>query len=136
MQNSELHFSILYRSITQMITEIKDNRWNTIYQKDKSIYLHLKDKWETRKLWAISPKGELFIRRFNKHIFRKLDAYGFNYNLLKMLNPDMKVVVKEEDWTELHTTVMEILQKGNAKQFIQEWFELQIFLPRPLFSKK
>jgi len=119
-----------------MITEIKDNRWNTIYQKDKSIYLHLKDKWETRKLWAISPKGELFIRRFNKHIFRKLDAYGFNYNLLKMLNPDMKVVVKEEDWTELHTTVMEILQKGNAKQFIQEWFELQIFLPRPLFSKK
>lgn len=136
MQNYELHFSILYRSITQMITEIKDNRWNTIYQKDKSIYLHLKDKWETRKLWAISPKGELFIRRFNKHIFRKLDAYGFNYNLLKMLNPDMKVVVKEEDWTELHTTVMEILQKGNAKQFIQEWFELQIFLPRPLFSKK
>lgn len=136
MQNSELHFSILYRFTTQMITEIKDNRWNTIYQKDKSIYLHLKDKWETRKLWAISPKGELFIRRFNKHIFRKLDAYGFNYNLLKMLNPDMKVVVKEEDWTELHTTVMEILQKGNAKQFIQEWFELQIFLPRTLFSKK
>lgn len=119
-----------------MLTEIKDRLWNMIYQKDKSIYLYLKDKWETRKLWAISPKGELFIRRFNKHIFRKLDAYGFNYNLLKILPPDMKVIIKQEDWSELHTTVMDILTKWNAKQFIQEWFELQIFLPRNLFLKK
>lgn len=116
--------------------EIKDKNGNMIYQKDKSIYLHLKDKWETRKLWAISPKGELFIRRFNKHIFRKMDAYGFNYHLLKMLDPEMKVIIKQEDWSELHTTVKDILQKWDAKQFIQEWFELQIFLPRNLFTKK
>lgn len=116
--------------------EIKDKNWNMIYQKDKSIYLYLKDKQQTRKLWAISPKGELFIRRFNKHIFRKLDAYWFNYNLMKLLNPEMKVIVKQEDWSELHTTVQDILLKWNAKQFIQEWFELQIFLPRNLFLKK
>lgn len=116
--------------------EIKDKNWNTIYQKDKSIFLYLKDKWQTRKLGAISPKGELFIRRFNKHIFRKLDAYGFNYNLMKILDPNMKVIIKQEDWSELHTTVMNILTKWNAKQFIQEWFELQIFLPRNLFTKK
>jgi len=119
-----------------MQIEIKDRLWNMIYQKDKSIYLYLKDKQETRKLWAISPRWELFIRRFNKHIFRKLDAYGFNYNLLKILNPEMKVIVKQEDWSELHTTVMDILEKWNAKQFVQEWFELQIFLPRNLFTKK
>lgn len=116
--------------------EIKDKNWNMIYQKDRSIYLYLKDKQETRKLGAISPKGELFIRRFNKHIFRKLDAYWFNYNLMKLLSPEMKVIVKQEDWSELYTTVQDILQKWNAKQFIQEWFELQIFLPRNLFIKK
>lgn len=118
------------------LTEIKDKFGNTIYQKDKSIYLYLKEKQQTRKLGAISPKNELFIRRFNKHIFRKLDAYGFNYSLLQILNPDMKVIVKEEDGTELHTTVKDILQLGDAKQFIQDGFELQIFLPRTLFIKK
>lgn len=118
------------------LTEIKDAFWNMLYQKDKSIYLYLKEKGETRKLWAISPRWELFIRRFNKHIFRKLDAYWFNYNLLKVLSPDMKVIVKQEDWSQLYTTVKDILTKWNAKQFLQEWFELQIFLPRNLFTKK
>ena len=118
-----------------MLTEIKDNKWNMIYSKEGSIYLFLKDKGETRKLGSINQKWELFIRRFNKHIFRKLDAYGFNYNLLKALNPETIVVVKEESGNILRTTVMDILQKWNAKQFIQEGFELQIFLPRALFTK-
>lgn len=116
--------------------EIKDKNGNMIYQKDKSIYLYLKDKQETRKLWAISPKGELFIRRFNKHIFRKLDAYWFNYNLMKLLSPEMKVIIKQEDGSELYTTVWDIIAKGDCKQFVQEWFELQIFLARNLFTKK
>jgi len=116
--------------------EIKDKNGNMIYQQEKSIYLYLADIQQTRKLWAISPKGELFIRRFNKHIFRKLDAYGFNYNLLKVLNPDMKVIVKQEDGSELHSYVKDILDKGDCKHFMQEGFELQIFMPRSLFTKK
>lgn len=119
-----------------IINETKDKFGNMIYQKDSSIYLYLAENQQTRKLWAISPRWELFIRRFNKHIFRKLDAYWFNYNLLSQLPPDMKVIVKEEDWTLLNTTVQDILTQWNAKQFIQEWFELQIFLPRTLFTKK
>lgn len=118
------------------LKETKDKFGNMIYQKDQSIYLYLVENQQTRKLWAISPRWELFIRRFNKHIFRKLNAYWFNYNLLTQLSPDMKVIVKEEDWTILETTVHEILTQWNAKQFIQEWFELQIFLPRTLFRKK
>lgn len=119
-----------------MNIEIKDKNGNMIYQKDKSIYLYLKDKWQTRKLWAISPRWELFIRRFNKHIFRKLDAYWFNYSLMKILNPEMKVIVKQEDGSELYTNVETILTAWDCKQFVQEWFELQIFLPRNLFVKK
>ena len=119
-----------------MITEIKDKYWNMIYESKNSVFLYLKDRGETRKLWAISPRWELFIRRFNKHIFRKLNAYWFNYNLLKVLSPEMKVIVKEEDWTLLKTTVKDILQKWDAKQFISDWFELQIFLNRDLFTKK
>lgn len=107
-----------------------------IYQKDNSIYLYLKDKQQTRKLWSISPRWELFIRRFNKHIFRKLNAYWFCYNLLTQLSPDMVVIVKEEDWTQLETTVWYILQNGDAKQFVSDGFELQIFLNRLLFTKK
>lgn len=119
-----------------MLKENKDKFWNIIYQKDKSVFLYLNDKQETRKLWSISPKWELFIRRFNKHIFRKMNAYWFNYHLLQQLSPEMKVVVKEEDWRQLETTVWYILQNGDAKQFVSDWFELQIFLPRPLFRKK
>lgn len=113
---------------------ITDKMGNQIYEKENSIYLYLKEKWETRKLGAINTRGELFIRRYNKHIFRKLDAYGFNYHLMKALAPDMKVVVKQEDWSSLRTTVMDILLKGNAKQFIVDGFELQIFLPRKDFN--
>lgn len=116
--------------------EIKDKNWNQIYQRDQNIYLYLKDKWETRKLGAINSKWEFSIRRMNKHIFRKLDAYGFNYYLMKVLNPDMKVVVKQEDGSELHTNVETIMTAWDCKQFAQEGFELQVFLPRNLFVKK
>lgn len=118
------------------LNEMKDKYGNILYQKDNSIYLYLNEKKETRKLWAISPRGELFIRRYNKHIFRKLDAYGFNYNLMKVLNPKMKVIVKQEDWSELQTTVAVITECWDCAQFVQEWFELQVFLPRNLFTKK
>ena len=118
------------------LVEVKDKFWNMLYQRDSSIFLYLNDKWETRKLWAISPNGEFFVRRYNKHIFRKLDAYGFNYSLMKILKPEMKVIVKQEDGSELHTNVETILTVGDCKQFAQEWFELQIFLPRNLFVKK
>lgn len=116
--------------------QITDKNGNRIYQSENSIYLYLRDKGETRKLWAINSKWAFFVRRYNKHIFRKLDAYGFNYNLMKVLNPEMKVIVKQEDWSELHTTVETILTAWDCKQFAQEWFELQIFLPRNLFLKK
>lgn len=119
-----------------MFTDIKDKYGNMIYEKNRSIFLYLKDRGETRKLWAISPKWELFIRRFDKHIFRKLDAYWFNYSLLKRLNPEMRVVVKEEDGTLLNTTAQDILQKWDNKRFVSDWFELQIFMPRNLFLKK
>lgn len=118
-----------------ILKETEDRFGNKLYEKDKSIYLYLKENQQTRKLWAISPKWELFIRRFNKHIFRKFNAYWFNYNLLKQLSPDMKVIVKEEDWTILETTVQEILTKWIARQYVQEWFELQIFFQRNLFHK-
>jgi len=112
---------------------ITDKLWNQIYEKEKSIYLFLKEKQQTRKLGAINPRGQLFIRRYNKHIFRKLDAYWFNFHLMKALSPDMEVIVKEEDWKTLKTTVLDILQKWDTKQFVSEWFELQVFLPRKDF---
>lgn len=118
------------------LAEIKDKFWNMLFQRDKNIYLYLKDKKETRKLWAISDENELCIMRTNKHIFRKLDAYWFNYNLMKILNPNMKVIVRQEDWSRLYTNVETILKVGDCKQFAQEWFELQVFLPRNLFVKQ
>lgn len=118
------------------LTEIKDKFGNMLFQQGKNIFLYLRDKQETRKLWTISDENELFISRNNKHIFRKLDAYGFNYNLMRILNPKMKIVVKQEDGSRLCTDVETILTAGDCKQFAQEWFELQVFLPRNLFAKQ
>ena len=119
-----------------MNLQLTDKNGNKIYSKENSIYLYLKDKNETRKLWAVNSEKAFFVRRYNKHIFRKLDAYGFNYHLMKALCPTTKVIVKQEDWSELHTTVEIILTAWDCKQFSNEGFELQVFLPRNLFVKK
>lgn len=112
----------------------QDRVGNQVYVKDKIVYLHLKDKMQTRKLGAINL-GNLFVTRKPEHIFRKLNAYGFNLALIKSLRPDAKVTVRQYGDKTLTTTAEEILQKGQILNYLKDGFETQIFMPIDNFNK-
>jgi len=110
----------------------KDSKWNMLYSKWDDIFLYIAPLRTTRRLCKVK-NWEVLINRLNKHIFRKLNAYWFNYSLMKLLPPEMKVKVKQEDKTELTTNVRNILSRGRILWFWMQWFELQVFLPRDEF---
>ena len=112
----------------------QDKAGNQVYIQDKFVYLHLKDKRQTRKLGAINL-GNLFVtRKPEQHIFRKFNAYGFNLALIKALQPTAKVVVKQQ-WDKVLTTTAEnILSKGKVLNYSKDGFEAQIFMPIDYFN--
>lgn len=104
-----------------------DESGNMLYSKDDKIYLYVAPLKTTRELCKIK-NDEIHIVRKNKHIFRKLNAYGFNYNLIKLLPIDTKINLKQQDKTILRTNPYDILHKWQILNFWMSWFEKQVFL--------
>ena len=111
---------------------LEDKLWNKIYDKKNMMYLFLKKRWETRRLCTLKD-WNIYVNKKKSHIFRSLDAYWFNYVLLKSIDPTWSVFVYEEDWNELSTTIQNILQNWKILNFWTEWFEAQVFLSRNKF---
>ena len=110
------------------ISQVKDERWNMLYSKGNKIYLYVAPLKSTRELCKIKD-DDIYIKRLNKHIFRKLNAYWFNYSLLKLLPDETKIYLKQEDKSVLKTTPQDILHKWKFLNFWMSWFEKQVFLP-------
>lgn len=117
-----------------------DTHWNYISSVEMmnwktKFVLFLKDQGK-RELWVLSAdKKILEVKRDpNRHTMMALDAYWFNDTLLRQLDPNTKVVVKQT-WTKLKltTTIEMILKKWTYKFFLTEWFERQIFLKKSDF---
>lgn len=117
-----------------------DTHWNYISSVEMmnwktKFVLFLKDQGK-RELWVLSAdKKILEVKRDpNRHTMISLDAYWFNDTLLRQLDPNTKVVVKQT-WTKLKlaTTIEMILKKWTYKFFLTEWFERQIFLKKSDF---
>jgi len=111
----------------------QDKAGNQIYIKDKFVYLYLSAKLQTRRLGAINL-GNFFVTKRPEHIFRKLNAYGFNYELIKSLKPDAKVVVKQIGEGVIKTTAHDILTRGQILNYLRDGFETQIFMPIDYFK--
>lgn len=107
---------------------IEDKRGNKIYDKESTVFLFLKQKGETRRLCTLKD-GNIFVKKKNRHIFRSLHAYWFNYELLKSLDIAWFINVWQEDWSHLKTTIWNVIKNGKILNFWSEWFEKQIFLP-------
>lgn len=105
----------------------KDRAGNQIYIKDLYAYLYLNDKMQTRRLWTVKD-GNLYVTKKPEHIFKKLNAYGFNLALIKSLRPDAKIVVKQYGGKTIDTTAEEILLKGQILSYLKDGFETQIFM--------
>jgi hypothetical protein len=121
---------------TQFKQQMVDDDGNTmlIARKDNIIKLSLKLKEETRRRMIgfinTNTKVMYMARKRGKHLFRKMNAYGFCYRILADGKTFDKVRLKDEtgEWL---IPVNFLLDKENAK-FLHfrgsGGFELQVFL--------
>lgn len=121
---------------TQSLT-LRMKRWfgnELISEQNKDtilLYLALKEEnYRNRKLGIILKDKRIFEakRERNKHLFKKLDAYGFNYHIIKNAQAFDNVLLKDEYSTWLIPREF-ILENGKIMNFKNNGgFELQIFV--------
>lgn len=76
-----------------------------------------------------SGEGTFIAIRKEKHLFRKNNSLGVNYELLTAKYISFKWIVIDYCNRKLVSTREYFLQKGKALQFNKQGFELQIFVP-------
>ena len=73
----------------------------------------------------------LTIRKSDKHLFRKLDAYGFNYVVLTKLGLDfIKLIEDKERIYLIPVSAINEIGKLDKLNFSKQGFELQRFVSR------
>jgi hypothetical protein len=117
------------------IMRMKDEFGNELIseQNNDTILLHLalkEENYRNRKLGTISKNKRVFEvkRERSKHLFNKMNGYGFNYHVLKNAQAFDNVLLKDEFSTWLIPREF-ILDNGKIMNFKNNGgFELQIFV--------
>jgi len=109
------------------MNEIKDKFGNSIYRSGDNVFLELVNESRNRKLGRIKGTVIEMFRDPKKHLLYKLNAYGFNHNLLDRLNKVKEVLLSVESKKYL-IPIKYILENGSFLNFKEQGFELQIFL--------
>lgn len=88
-------------------------------------------EYQTRTIGTldISGEGTLILHRTKEHIFKKINALGFNYQLLSDERIKFKWIKIYCDNKELITTREYCIMMGKVFQFGKKGFELQCFVP-------
>lgn len=110
-----------------------------ICYKDGRISIKLnKEKYE-RKVGVIKNEMLFVDRILEKHLLKKANSYGFNYNLLKKAKSFNSVCINENNCTTYIVPNQVILDYGKVMNFKNcqdgNSFELQIFLNRDIIKK-
>lgn len=107
----------------------KDSSGNVLYRDGSTIKLKLKEH-STRTLGKINTANKTFVvyRNSKKHILFKLNAYGFNYEMLSMSKQIENVVITTETQTFYIVPLSFILKEGEFLHFKKTGFERQIFI--------
>jgi len=92
------------------------------------VYLKLNSEHRERYLGLINPVAKtIYVKRNREvHLLRKLNAYGFNYALLTLVQDIDFIEVSDETGVCLYR-IKDILEHGTFLNFKQQGFELQIF---------
>lgn len=116
------------------VTISLDSANNRLYVIDKRVMLKLASEAHSRHLATIDIKNKsLMVIRGAKHLLRKADSYGFNYEMLTTAKKCNKVkLLSAEGLFDIPIEI--ILQKGSFLWFKTEGFERQIFLPRSVIK--
>jgi hypothetical protein len=123
--------------LKQRINGLIDTDNNRIYRKETAIYLKLKNESFSRKLGEIdTDKKTLTVnRKYETHLHRKSDSFGFNYSLLKQATLFNLVVLITNKDEVFHIPLEYILEKGDFIYFKEQGFEKQIFLKLELIKE-
>lgn len=114
------------------IADASGNIIAAVYAGDvATISLQLAYERRSRKLGSIILSDRVFVvkRQRKKHLFRRFNAYGLNYMLLKdaKLFDHVRIIDETEEWL---IPVPYILEYGRMLHFEKSGgFELQIFIP-------
>ncbi len=110
---------------------IEDKEGNVLYRQNNTIKLHLKSEPHPRKIGKIDEENKQLIieRDSTKHLFEKINGYGFNYELLSSATKFeyIKLIITDKKTSYLIPLNI-ILTKGQFMNFKQQGFEIQIFL--------
>lgn len=87
--------------------------------------------FQTRYIGKIDTSGEgtFLTNRKEQHLFRKANSLGINYSLLSDDSIRFKWIVISYNGKKLKSTRNYFIKKGQAFQFSNKGFELQVFVP-------
>ena len=109
-----------------------------ICYKDGRVAIKLQTEKRERKVGLIKDEVLFVDRSYDKHLLRKANAYGFNYNLLKRFKDFKNVCINEDDCATYVVPVQTILDMGRVMFFKNSEdgnsFEVQIFLNRDIIK--
>lgn len=109
-----------------------------ICYKDGRVSIKLNSENRERKIGVIHDEMLFVHRSMEKHLLRKTNSYGFNYNLLKKAKSFKWVCINEDDCDTYVVPVQVILDMGKVMYFKNSEdgnsFEVQIFLNRDIIK--
>lgn len=113
------------------VQKIYDNSGNAVYSERAAhgwnIYLKLASEHHRRLLGYVANGTFHIERKRAKHLYNKLRAYGFNYEVLKRMEKVERVVVRDE-YEYFEISKADLLEKGKFLNHKKSGFELQIFV--------
>lgn len=106
-------------------------------EKTISVFLQLKsENYRSRRIGLVTKSTKtIFIRREReKHLFRKANAYGFSYYIIKN-QTSFDTICLSDELCHWKIPVQYLLEHGSFLEFKNEGFEKQIFLSLDLLNK-
>ena len=107
---------------------------------DYDVYVYLPEHRESRFAGKFDPNtGVMFLKRFEKHRHRILNAYGISAYVIEALEPmGLKLFSMEvADTRETFEVTLEKLKIEATWKFWRDGgFDRQAFVPLPLWTKK
>ncbi len=116
---------------------LEDKNGNKIMvMKSGNVFLHLNQQ-KRRRIGRIDRTKRIFMceRNRGKHLFRKMNAYGFNEYLISKAKSFDRVLLSD-DFAEYLIPISDISLHGrNYLHFQKQGFELQLFIPLEILEK-
>jgi len=114
---------------------LTDYNKNVLRLNEGEVTLWLKDRDRALMIGRVYTDNDrkilVTLRNSEKHLFRKLDAYGFNYQVLENLGIDFIKLIEDKEYTYMiPVSAINDIGKLDKLNFARVGYELQRFISR------